>query len=52
MEIEFQSYRQYGELLMDVAERLDKRLEYALNYSHNSKGYPVFEIEEVFEVED
>ena len=51
-EIEFQSYRQYGELLMDIAERIDKKLEYALNYSHNSKGYPVFEVEEVFEVED
>ena len=51
VEIEFQSYRQYGELLMNVAEAIDKRLEYALNYSHNAKNFPVFEIEEVFEVE-
>ena len=50
-EVEFKTYRQYGELLMDIAERIDKKLEYALIYGKNNKGYPTFEIEEVFEVE-
>jgi len=51
VEVEFVTYRQYGELLMNIAEAIDKRLEYALNYGQNNKGYNTFEIEEVFEVE-
>ena len=49
--VEFTSYRQYGEILMNVAEAIDKKLEYGLVYGKNNKGYPTFEIEEVFEVE-
>ena len=49
--VEFTSYRQYGEMLMNVAEAIDKKLEYGLVYGKNNKGYPTFEIEEVFEVE-
>lgn len=52
VEIEFKSYRQYGEMLMNIAEAIDKKLEYALIYGKNSKGYPTFEIDEVFEVEE
>ena len=50
-EVGFNTYRQYGELLMDIAERIDKKLEYGLIYGENKKGYPTFEIDEVFEVE-
>ena len=49
--VEFTSYRQSGEILMNVAEAIDKKLEYGLVYGKNNKGYPTFEIEEVFEVE-
>ena len=49
--VEFTSYRQYGEMLMNVAEAIDKKLEYGLVYGKNNTGYPTFEIEEVFEVE-
>lgn len=52
VEIEFKSYRQYGEMLMDIAEAIDKKLEYALIYGKNGKGYPTFEIDEIFEVEE
>ncbi|MDO4384371.1 MAG: DUF669 domain-containing protein [Clostridia bacterium] len=51
LDVKFTSYRQYGELLMNIAEAIDKRLEYALVYEKNNKGYPTFEIEEIFEVE-
>lgn len=30
--VEFTSYRQYGEMLMNVAEAIDKKLEYGLVY--------------------
>ena len=39
------------ELLMDIQEEIDGTYEYLLSYTENSKGYDVFEILEVFEVE-
>lgn len=48
--VEFDSYAQYNEVLMDVAEGT-KTLEYALKYGENKKGFPTYEITEVFEAE-
>ena len=48
--VEFDSYAQYNEVLMDVAEGT-KTLEYALEYGENKKGYPTYKITEVFEAE-
>lgn len=48
--VEFDSYAQYNEVLMDVAEGT-KTLEYALKYGENKKGYPTYEITEVFEAQ-
>ena len=39
------------ELLMDIQEEIDGTYEYLLSYTENSKGYDVFEIKEIFEVE-
>lgn len=50
IEIEFNSYSQYAQLLMDVAEAIDGQLEYAVEYGEN-KGYNTFKITDVFEVE-
>lgn len=47
--IEFVDYKQYADLLLDVAEECDKnKLEFALKYEDN-KGYDKFTITEVFE---
>lgn len=51
MVIEFESYSQYGQLLMDVHEVVDGKLEFALEYGENNKGYKTYKINEVFEVE-
>ena len=48
--VEFDSYAQYSEVLMDVAEGT-KTLEYALKYGEHKKGFPTYEITEVFEAE-
>jgi predicted phage tail protein len=48
--IEFDSYKQYNEVLMDVAEG-SQNLEYVLEYGENKKGYSTFKILEVFEAE-
>ena len=47
--IDFRDYKQYSELLLDVAEYCDEnKLEFALLYEDN-KGYDKFTITEVFE---
>lgn len=49
LNIDFIDYKQYAELLLDVAEECDvNNLEFALKYEDN-KGYDRFTITEVFE---
>ena len=51
LDIEFKTYKQYGNLLMDVMEEIDGRLEFALKYGEGKKGFSTYEITDVFEVE-
>lgn len=51
LNIEFVTYKQYGNLLMDVMEAIDGNLEFALSYKEGRNGFSKYEITEVFEVE-
>lgn len=51
LDIEFKTYKQYGNLLMDVHEAISGKLEYALKFSEGKNGFSKYEITEVFEVE-
>lgn len=51
MDIEFESYSQYAQLLMDVHECIDGQLEFAIDYGEKN-NFKTFKIEEVFEVEE
>lgn len=51
LEIEFQKYSQYAQLLLDVHEAIDGKHEYAVQYGEK-KGFSTFEIVEVFDVEN
>lgn len=51
VDIEFVTYKQYGNLLMDVMEAIDGNLEFALSYKEGKKGFSTYKITEVFEVE-
>lgn len=51
-DVEFRSYSQYGQLLMDIHEAIDGELEYLLKYSEGKKGFSNYEIVDVFEVEE
>ena len=51
IEIEFKSYTQYAQLILDVHEVIDGKYEYALSYKEGKKGFSSYEITEVFEVE-
>lgn len=50
VDIHFESYSQYADMLLDVFEAVDGKLEFALKYGEN-KGFNTFDITEVFEVE-
>lgn len=50
IDIHFDSYSQYNELLLDVFEAVEDNFEYALNYGER-KGFDTFEITEVFELD-
>jgi hypothetical protein len=49
--VEFKSYKQYANMIMDIFEAVEGNLEYALNYGEGKKGFATYEIEEVYEVE-
>lgn len=49
LDVEFVNYKQYNELLLDVLEAIDGKLEYALEYGEN-KGFDTFKIKEVFDI--
>lgn len=49
--IEFKSYKQYGNLIMDIFEAIDGSFEFALAYKKGKKDFSTFEITEVFVLE-
>ena len=51
-DVEFRSYSQYGQLLMDIHEAIDGELEYLLKYSEGKKGFSNYEIVDVYDVEE
>lgn len=50
IEVGFESYSQYNELLMDIFEAINGNFEYGLKYDEK-KGFDTFEITEVFELD-
>ena len=50
--VEFKTYAQYAELLMDIHELIADSFEYALDYGVTKKGFDTFEITEIFALED
>jgi len=51
-DVEFKNYSQYGQLLMDIHEAINGRLEYGLKYAEGKKGFSTYEITDVYEVEE
>lgn len=51
LDVEFKTYKQYGQLLMDIHEAIDGNLEYGLIYGEGKKGFSTYEISDVYEVE-
>lgn len=50
--VEFRSYAQYAELLMDIHELVAETFEYGVDYGQTKKGFDTFNITDVFALED
>ena len=49
--IEFVSYKQYANLIMDIFEAVNDNFEYALSYKKGKKDFSTYEITEVYTLE-
>lgn len=50
VDVHFESYSQYADMILDVFEAVDGNFEYALDYGEKN-GFSTFKIKEVFELE-
>ena len=50
LNVEFNSFVQYNNLINEIFE-CTKSYEYALEYTHNSKGFPTYKITDIFELQ-
>lgn len=51
VDVQFESYSQYAEMLADIFEEIEDKVEFVLDYGENKKGFNTFEITDSFEVE-
>lgn len=51
VDVQFESYSQYAEMLADIFEEIEDKVEFVLDYGENEKGFNTFEITDSFEVE-
>jgi hypothetical protein len=50
--VEFKSYAQYANLLMDIHELIADSYGYGINYGQTKKGFDTFEVLEIYPLED
>jgi hypothetical protein len=51
LDVRFVDYGQYEQLIMDIHEAIDGKLEYGLKYGETKKGFSTFDITDVYEAE-
>ena len=51
IDVTFESFAQYHDLVLNIHEAVDGHYEYAVDYGETSKGFSTFKITDVFEVE-
>lgn len=50
--VEFKSFAQYNDLIMDIHELIADSFEYSLKYGQTKKGYSTFDILKIYALED
>ena len=51
IDVTFENFTQYHNLILDIHEAIDGNYEYAVEYGETNKGFKTFKITEVFEAE-
>lgn len=51
VEVDFENFTQYNNMLLSIHEVIDGSNEYAVEYGETNKGFKTFKITDVFEVE-
>lgn len=51
IDVEFTGYAEYNDLLLDIAEYVDGKFEYGVEYGENNKGFDTFQITDIFELD-
>lgn len=46
-----QDFAEYNDLMLDIAEYVDGKFEYGLEYGENNKGFDTFKITDIFELD-
>lgn len=49
--VEFDSYSQYAEMILDIFEKIDGNFEYGLELGETDKGFKTYKITDVFELD-
>lgn len=49
VDVKFDNFKQYNDVILDVFEAINDKLAYALEYGKNSKGFNTYKITDVFE---
>lgn len=52
VEVGFEDYAQYGEMLEDIFDEVDGNFEYNLYYGQNKDGYNTYRIKKVYKLEE
>ena len=51
IDVEFTGYADYNDLLLDIAEYVDHKFEYGLEYGENGRGFNTFQVTDIFELD-
>lgn len=51
IDVKYEIFKQFHEMLLDIHEAIDGNFEYAVDYGEDKKGYSTYVIKEVFEVQ-
>jgi len=49
-QVEFRDFVQYNNLILDIHEAIDGKMEYLIEYGENRRGYPFVKVKEIFDV--
>lgn len=50
VDVRFNTYREYHEMLLDIFEKISGHMEYALEYGEGKNGFHTYKIKEIYDI--